>query len=154
MTCKEKLTIEHPEDIDENYMGGCAKCPHEYGYLKRPRWCPLHSFILSKYTCKDCWDRNIPETDLDTTELRETKKEKNAMSNKEETKAKLQEEVGQLHRDLLEKEKTLAKLDAYEKYEEMSVKLFAIMTSMMDAGFTRDEAFTMLIAAAGGRESE
>lgn len=54
--------MEHPEYIKEHYAGGCAGCPHNYGYLPKPDKC-------SKTTCTKCWDREIPETKLDIQRL-------------------------------------------------------------------------------------
>lgn len=62
MTCREKLTLEHPELVDEDYFGQCADCPSTYGYLGDPDFCP---FITTNQTtnekCTKCWDREIPE---------------------------------------------------------------------------------------------
>lgn len=58
MTCREKLKIEHPEYIDEEYAGGCKGCPHNYGYLPAPDRC-------GKTNCTECWDRVIPGTEQD-----------------------------------------------------------------------------------------
>ena len=32
MTLREKLEIEHPECIGNQWYGGCKDCPHQYGY--------------------------------------------------------------------------------------------------------------------------
>lgn len=56
MTCREKLKIEHPECIDEEYSGGCEGCPHNYGYLPKPDRC-------GETTCTKCWDREVPGTE-------------------------------------------------------------------------------------------
>lgn len=58
MTCREKLKIEHPEAIDDDYVGGCDGCPHEYGYESRPSWC-----VVSHERCTECWDRDITGTE-------------------------------------------------------------------------------------------
>lgn len=55
MTCRDKLTIEHPSMVDDKWPGGCKACPHTYGYLDAPKNCAYIS-------CRDCWDREIPET--------------------------------------------------------------------------------------------
>lgn len=55
MTCREKLTIEHPESVGKDHEGGCRACPSTYGYLENPDDC-------CKLRCRDCWDREIPET--------------------------------------------------------------------------------------------
>lgn len=57
MTCREKLKIEHPECISEQFMGGCRCCPHYYGYLPEPYG------GCRKTSCYDCWDREIPGTE-------------------------------------------------------------------------------------------
>jgi len=54
MTCRDKLKMEHPECIRDDFDGGCRLCPHDYGYLDRPDDCESR-------TCADCWDREIPE---------------------------------------------------------------------------------------------
>lgn len=58
MTCREKLKIEHPEDIDPKCAGGCHKCPHDYGYMEKPKECVSKTYFIS---CTECWDREIPE---------------------------------------------------------------------------------------------
>lgn len=150
MTCIEKLAIEHPEDINEDYFGGCAKCPSDYNYLGDPEYCKNYD-ISREDRCYTCWNRNIPETDSDTIKLDETKKENDSMSNNKKTKAMLQEEVEQLYQELNEKEKELAKFDKYKKYEEMANDLFAAMTAMKEAGFTHNEAFVLLKSAVGDK---
>lgn len=64
MTCREKLEKEHPEDINEDYMGGCLKCPHNYGYLPE-----ISIFECERIDCRDCWNREIPETEKLNTEI-------------------------------------------------------------------------------------
>lgn len=57
MTCREKLMKEHPECISDSFTGGCADCPSSYGYLPDPnKYCHV-----TDSTCRDCWDREIPE---------------------------------------------------------------------------------------------
>ena len=63
MTAREKLTIEHPEKLNDSEPGGCMGCPEDYGYL------PDADFCTNSYDrygdlferCKKCWDREIPE---------------------------------------------------------------------------------------------
>lgn len=55
MTCREKLKIEHPEMVGEQFMGGFRCCPHYYGYLPEP------VDGCGEISCKECWDREIPE---------------------------------------------------------------------------------------------
>lgn len=74
MTAREKLTVEHPEKLDDLEPGGCIGCPEDYGYLPDADFCTnnydQYSDLFER--CKKCWDREIPE---------ETKEEKeNCMS--------------------------------------------------------------------------
>ena len=63
MTAREKLTVEHPEKLDDVEPGRCLGCPEDYGYL------PDADFCTNNYDrygdlferCKKCWDREIPE---------------------------------------------------------------------------------------------
>ena len=74
MTAREKLTVEHPEKLDDLEPGGCMGCPEDYGYLLDADFCTNN---YDRYgdlfeRCKKCWDREIPG---------ETKEEKeNCMS--------------------------------------------------------------------------
>lgn len=60
MTCREKLKIEHPENVDESICCGCSGCPHHYGYLDRPSYCN-DLYIPVEERCTRCWGREIPE---------------------------------------------------------------------------------------------
>ena len=62
MTCREKLKIEHPNKIDSSCNGGCAGCPHMYGYL------PMRDKCID-IDCYKCWDREIPEEPKEETKL-------------------------------------------------------------------------------------
>lgn len=57
MTCREKLTIEHPDQINYRSPGGCCGCPDTWGYLDRPDYCGT----VGTDNCTRCWDREIPE---------------------------------------------------------------------------------------------
>lgn len=61
MTCKEKLTIEHPGKIMSSCKGGCAGCPHDYGYMPDPEYCPKGTG--KEPECTECWRREIPGTE-------------------------------------------------------------------------------------------
>lgn len=56
MTCREKLAMEHPNYIGDEYIGGCYGCPSTHGYLEDPEVC-----IINRDACAKCWDREIPE---------------------------------------------------------------------------------------------
>ena len=62
MTCREKLAMERPEELDNERLGGCDGCPHTYGYAKEPEWCDDNNFTDEK--CRRCWDREVdPEVE-------------------------------------------------------------------------------------------
>lgn len=62
MTCKEKLRLEHPEYVSDEYIGGCDYCPCDFGYLDLPLWCPIsNDELISDDLCRVCWNREIPE---------------------------------------------------------------------------------------------
>ena len=55
MTFRAKLKEEHPEKIDERCAGGCIGCPSNYGYEE--------NYNCNGVTCKDCWNREMPNTE-------------------------------------------------------------------------------------------
>ncbi len=57
MTCREKLKLEHPEEVDVIYNGGCRGCPSSYGYLDDA---DLDMCLSGR--CTECWNREIPGT--------------------------------------------------------------------------------------------
>ena len=63
MTAREKLTVEHPEQLDDVEPGGCLGCPEDYGYLPNADFCKSgddrYGDLFER--CKKCWDREIPE---------------------------------------------------------------------------------------------
>ena len=69
MTCREKLAIEHPEELDSEFLGGCNGCPHTYGYAKKPELCENEDF-----SCWECWDREV-ETKVENEVKTEVKTE-------------------------------------------------------------------------------
>lgn len=95
MTCREKLKIEHPEDVSGDYEGGCFGCPHDYGYLDRPWSCDSND----PGDCWACWDREIPRT-VQPTAMFTPDEFENAML---EIKMKYKDESGfeeDAHRDM------------------------------------------------------
>lgn len=60
MTYREKLRKEHPEYINEDCLGGCDGCPHEYGYGKKKE----EICEINEEECRKCWDRVIPGTEV------------------------------------------------------------------------------------------
>lgn len=65
MTCREKLMQEHPECVNDCYIGGCDGCPCDRGYMDEPSWC--HDKGATEGWCRKCWDREIPDTVVDAT---------------------------------------------------------------------------------------
>lgn len=55
MTYRELLQKEHPERVDERYIGGCDSCPSDYGYEADNAKCPD-----DVGGCVACWNREIP----------------------------------------------------------------------------------------------
>ena len=143
MTCREKLTLEHSRFIDDIYGGGCRGCPHEYGYLPRPEQC------TNEYGCEfctACWDREIPGT-----APTEIKKENDIMPAESDyrkmTKAELADEIKYAREHIREMEAEIKKLERYKKNEELATEMKAIHASLMDAGFTNDQAFELMKCA-------
>ena len=84
MTAREKLTMEHPEKLDDLEPGGCMGCPEDYGYLSDADFCTNN---CDRYgdefeRCKKCWDREIPEEEPDEIdrEMIEMVEKENSMS--------------------------------------------------------------------------
>lgn len=64
MTCRKKMMMEHPEQIDECCIGGCGGCPSDYGYMDDPKYCDHSNEVIHDgVSCTMCWDREIPDTD-------------------------------------------------------------------------------------------
>lgn len=63
MKFREKLAMEHPEHIGNQYLGGCMGCPYYYGYETREQ----KNKICDTLTCQKCWDREIPDTEKQET---------------------------------------------------------------------------------------
>ena len=60
MTCREKLTMEHPEHLDVKGWGGVDTCPTVFSYAKKPPYCS-DATMTNNERCTKCWDREIPE---------------------------------------------------------------------------------------------
>lgn len=61
MTCREKLKQEHPEQVGSGYMGGCERCPSDYGYARQRTECKP-----CEYECWKCWNREVEEVENGT----------------------------------------------------------------------------------------
>ena len=67
MTFREKLEMEHPEDISDGFFGGYRRCPFNYDYESEEQ-SPCR-VVGVDCCCSDCWDREIPGTEK-TAELK------------------------------------------------------------------------------------
>jgi hypothetical protein len=104
-------------------------CPWDVGIDYPPGKACTHT------TCKHCWNRDIPEL---------TKKENN-MTDTKKTKAQLIEELNNTRNTVTDLEKQLKNLEKYSVYEDAATEIKALHTAFVDAGFTNDQAFTMLM---------
>lgn len=53
MTYKERLKLEYPDCVGNNYDGGCKGCPRDYGYEPFNSQCDAD--------CENCWDRECSD---------------------------------------------------------------------------------------------
>lgn len=73
MTYREKLQQEHPECVSVRFIGGCKQCPEHYGYgsenATNKNTCMAYGKPITAYLdiCRQCWDREIPEEEPQTT---------------------------------------------------------------------------------------
>lgn len=88
MKCWQKLKMEHPDEYREPWLSPvCSdKCSHHYGYLEEPSDCPA---VPKAEDCKQCWDREIPGTEIipDEYELEKENQKKSLTETLEKTKA-------------------------------------------------------------------
>ena len=133
MTCREKLAIEHPDMVGDDYFGGCCGCPFDLYYIDKPEYC-YDSNIKRDERCTKCWDREIPGT-----ENKEEVKEMETKTTKK-TKAKLLNEIADL-------KKELENLDKYRQYENVADELAAMRDAFIAKGFTREEAMQFIFNA-------
>lgn len=73
MTYREKFKKEHPYRVDRDFIGGCSRCPHKYGY------CTVGESLCDGYDpeedkCHKCWDQEIPGTEKKIVKLPPDKK--------------------------------------------------------------------------------
>lgn len=65
MTFKEKLEIEHPEEISEEYDSGCFGCPHDYGYESISE-SVVNCDVYGGKGCEYCWNREMENAEVKT----------------------------------------------------------------------------------------
>lgn len=137
MTYREKLAIEHPDCIDPKCSGGCKMCPDNYGYCKlKDTMCgKTNIYIGSSEKCTECWDQVITGT-----ENLEKEKENEKMPTKttRKTKDELIEEIKNL-REELERTKRM------DTYVQGADETKALMDAFINSGFTREEAFELVL---------
>lgn len=76
MTLKEKLMMEHPECVNDRYIGGCKGCPSKYGYSDDDvENCGNDSMNIIKYNdkCITCWNQEYKEPESKSEENPYTK---------------------------------------------------------------------------------
>ena len=61
-TLLDRLTKEHPDEIDPKYPGGVRLCPEDLGY-EQSSVCEYFQKgkKLDETSCLRCWDRPIPD---------------------------------------------------------------------------------------------
>lgn len=61
-TCRERMKRENPALVSDDLVGGCAGCPHHYGYAKkRHPMCGHELPAVQPDICWECWDRPVEE---------------------------------------------------------------------------------------------
>ena len=138
MTAREWMEQNHPDRVDEGYIGGVDGCPYEY-YINVPKSDECDCGDCEE-TCSACWDQEIPGTENEKENETMITMEVEAPKTTKKNKAQLLEELENL-------KKELTKLEKYRKYDDTADELYAIMDSFTRAGFTREEAFTMMMTA-------
>lgn len=58
MTFKEKLKQEHPVDVGDDFIGGCALCPDDYGY-EAEKESKKNCKVNNGNGCEYCWNREM-----------------------------------------------------------------------------------------------
>lgn len=62
MTLIEKVRKEHPDEM--NSFDRPLYCPTKYGYAGQPSYCGDIDYGDANKRCAECWNREIPETNL------------------------------------------------------------------------------------------
>lgn len=127
MTWLEKFYADNPSRFgDSPHIIGC---PTDYRHGTK---CPERS-DGSVMSCVECWNREIPE---------EKEKENKPMK---KTKAMLEEELDQKRAEIEELKKELEKAEKYKQYDDAAGEMKAAYDSFVNAGFTEDQAFTIVM---------
>ena len=131
MTAREKLTVEHPEKLDDVEPGGCLGCPKDYGYLPDADFCKSNDDRYGDLfeRCKKCWDREIPE------ETKEEKEKNMFKCSCEETMCTtcIHQDVCSLKGKFLDAQKAV---DGLVVYDELPTGLLG-QVKLRDIGFIK-----------------
>ena len=128
MTFREYVSEKYPGRVSKTSSGGIMGCPWEFARGKSHPYCDNG---LTDITCEECWNQEMEEDEpMITMEPRTTKK----------TKSQLIEEMNEL-------KKELARMEKYRQYEEAANEMYALLESFTNAGFSHDEAFTLMTKA-------
>lgn len=132
MTCREKLSIDHPTYVWETFDWGwcCKGCPSDYGYLNDPEYCEEGP---SPTICDRCWNREITEKENET-----------PMINTKKTKAQLIEELKEATEKATALEKEIKDLEKYKQYDDAANEIHAIYDSFKRAGFSDEQSYDLL----------
>ena len=131
MTAREKLAMEHPEQLDNVEPGGCLGCPEDYGYLPNADFCKSgddrYGDLFER--CKKCWDREIPE------ETKEEKEKNMFKRSCEETMCTtcIHQDVCSLKGKFLDAQKAV---DGLVVYDELPTGLLG-QVKLRDIGFIK-----------------
>lgn len=60
MKFKELLAKEHPENVSNEYKGGCHDCPYDYKYETEEE-SRENCSVNDGQGCTYCWDREVSE---------------------------------------------------------------------------------------------
>ena len=139
MTYLEKYRLEKPHvDPHEVIIN---TCPHhampEFTFEDvTPEYCFDNN--KGRYErCEKCWSREIPGTEPINTEKESKTMNKKALINELDKKDL---EMSQLMNDIAGLKEQIEKAS---KYEGMAKEVWDTMDALMQAGFTREEAFTL-----------
>jgi DNA repair exonuclease SbcCD ATPase subunit len=128
MTYIDKLKKEHPSRVvgsePERQFG--LLCPNHYDYTS---WEEDDSFC-NGHTCEECWNREIPEST-------EIEKEKEPMDYEKEIEKKNQE--------IADMKKEIERLKTYVTVKKGADDCATFLKVFIDTGFTREEAFQILL---------
>lgn len=129
MTWLKKFYADNPSRLGADPHG--IGCPPDY---LSSVYCPKNQ-DGSTMNCVECWGREMSE-------ITEEKEKENKPMKK--TKAMLEEELEQKRAEIEDLKKELEKAEKYKQYDDMAGEVKAIYDSLVNAGFSEDQAFVLL----------